>query len=60
MSGANKFPNKIASIMPSGNAGLSTLIRITMIPIINPYTHLPVFVCDPETGSVAINTKPKA
>ena len=36
MSGAMKFMNRIASIHPSGNAGLSKRIRMPMIPIPNP------------------------
>ena len=46
--------------MPSGKAGLTTLIKMTVIPITKPYIHLPLFVPDPDTGSVAINTRPKA
>ena len=34
--GANIFPNKIASIMPSGNAGFKTLIITTIKPINAP------------------------
>jgi len=36
MTGASKLAKRIANIMPSGNAGLITLINITVTPIINP------------------------
>ena len=50
----------MANIMPSGNAGLITRIKITVTPMRAPYIHRPVLVPDPETGSVAINTRPNA
>ena len=45
---------RIANIIPSGNAGLTTLIKTHIEPISAPYHHLPVLVIDAETGSVAI------
>ena len=50
----------MANIIPSGKAGFMTLMSITKIPIENPYTHLPILVLAADTGSVAINTNPKA
>ena len=50
----------MANIIPSGKAGFMTLMSITRIPIENPYTHLPILVLAADTGSVAINTNPKA
>jgi hypothetical protein len=50
----------MANIIPSGYAGFDTLISIANIPIKKPTIYFPVFVCAAVTGSVAINTAPKA
>ena len=52
---AKTFINNIASITPSGYAGLNTLIKIQKTPTKNPYIHFPVLVLR-KTGSVAIKT----
>ena len=58
MSGAKTLPNRIASIMPSGNAGFTTRIRTHITPIRPPYHQRPALVMAPETGSVTMKTKP--
>ena len=58
MSGANAFIKRIANIIPSGYAGLMLRMMTVNAPTKNPKIHLPVFVCDPVTGSVAIKTVP--
>ena len=58
--GANKLANKIANIIPSGNAGLTTRINTVIAPARMPNAHLPPFVMAEETGSVAMNIIPKA
>src|SRR5690606_10960146 len=60
ISGAHRLPNRIASMMPSGKAGLTTRINTVIAPMMIPNTHLPVLVIDADTGSVAMYTRPKA
>src|SRR5690606_12003645 len=60
ISGAHRLPNRIASMMPSGNAGLTTRISTVMTPMMIPNTHLPVLVIEADTGSVAMYTRPNA
>src|SRR5690554_672871 len=60
MVGAHRLENRMASMMPSGNAGLTTRISTVITPIRAPNTSLPVLVMAADTGSVAINTIPKA
>ena len=55
----NAFINKIASIIPSGYAGLILRIITVKAPTKKPKIHLPKSVCAPVTGSVAIKTVPK-
>ena len=50
----------MANITPSGYAGLITRIITVNSPIKNPYTHFDVLRSGADTGSVAINTAPKA
>ena len=54
------MPNRIASMMPSGNAGLITRISTVITPISAPKISLPVLVIAADTGSVAMNTRPNA
>ena len=39
---------------------MTTRISTTVTPMTIPYIHLPLLVPEPETGSVAIKTKPNA
>ena len=48
----------MASITPSGYAGLTDLIITVNTPIIKPYIHFPLLVWADVTGSVAIKTVP--
>jgi hypothetical protein len=58
-SGDKMFAKSIASITPSGKAGLINRIHTVRHPIILPYIHLERGSDALETGSVAINTRPK-
>src|SRR6056300_156403 len=60
INGANKLPNKIASMIPSGNAGFTTRMSTAINPMRPPYQYLPALVMDAETGSVAMKIIPKA
>ena len=52
--------NRMASIIPSGYPGLKRRMIIAIKPIKKPYIHFPISVRADVTGSVAINTAPKA
>ena len=47
-------------MMPSGYAGLSTRMTTVRAPMRKPKIHRPASVIAAETGSVAMNTMPKA
>ncbi len=54
------FMNRIASIIPSGYAGLTARMRTQSNPIPKPYHHFPRSENAEETGSVAMYTVPRA
>ena len=60
MVGAKILAKRIASMMPSGNAMLTTRMTTVIAPIRKPKTQRPGLVTQALTGSVAMNTIPKA